>query len=149
MATVNTAYTHALKVLVGSGNWLVDDVKLALLDDGYTFSAAHTLFDNGADDATDPSFSELGDGDGYPAGGAALTTGVTNTAISADPVTFTELDHTFLQGVVYIDGTVDTLVKPLLFHILFDDTAGGTNVTVPGIDFIVNNPTGYATLNVA
>jgi hypothetical protein len=152
MAIVITPYTQALKILCGAGNWLTDPVKLALVDSGYTFSAAHTLFDNGADDATDPSFSEEASGDGYTTGGTALATKtVANEAIDADPVVFAfTAEKTFRCGVLYIDATVDTVAKPLLFHILFDDAAGGTDVTIPSVDFAVNwNANGIATLAVA
>ena len=47
-------------------------IKLALVTSEYVFSAAHTLFDNGADDSTDPSHCEVATGDGYTTGGAAL-----------------------------------------------------------------------------
>jgi hypothetical protein len=148
MAIINTPYTHSLKILCGGGDWLADDVRLALLSSGYTFSAAHTLFDNGANNATDPSFSELTTGDGYTAGGAALTTSIADNKVTASPVTFTALDKTFRQGVIYINATVDTLAKPVLFHILFDNTPA--DITIPGVDFAVNwNANGIAILGVA
>jgi hypothetical protein len=148
MAITITPYTQSLKILCGAGDWLTSDVRLALVASGYTFSAAHTLFDNGADDATDPSFSDLTTGGGYTAGGAALTTSIANNKLDASPVTFTALDKTFRQGIIYINATVDTIAKPLLFRILFDDTPA--DITIPGVDFAVNwNANGIATLAVA
>ena len=151
MAIVNTPYTQALKVLTGEGNWLSNSIKLAILTSGYVFSSSHTAFDNGANDATDPSFSELPAGDGYTTGGVALTSKtITDGAISAASVTFPfTAQKTFRQAVLYIDGTIMSIANPLLIHVLFDDTAGGTDITVPGTDFVFNwNPSGVATLTV-
>ena len=150
MAIIHTPYAQSLKILVGVGNWLTDPVKLALLSSGYTFSAAHTLFDNAADNATDPSFSELAAGTGYTTGGIALATKtLADGNIDADSVIFAfTASKTFRQGVLYIDATVDTIAKPLLFHILFDNTPADT--TIPSVDFAVNwNASGIATLAVA
>jgi hypothetical protein len=148
MAITLTAYTQTLKILCGAGDWLADDVRLALLSSGYTFNAAHTMFDNGEGDATDPSEHELADGDGYPVGGAALSTTAANNKLDAAPTVFTALDKTFRQGIIYIDATVDTVAKPVLFRVLFDDTPA--DITIPGIDFAVNwNANGIATLGVA
>jgi hypothetical protein len=148
MAITLTAYTQTLKILCGAGDWLAGDVRLALLSSGYTFSAAHTEFDNGEDDATDPSFSELTTGGGYTAGGAALSTSAANNKLDASPTVFTALDKTFRQGIIYINATVDTVAKPVLFRVLFDDTPD--DITIPGIDFAVNwNANGIAILGVA
>jgi hypothetical protein len=150
MAIIHTPYAQSLKILSGAGDWLTDPVKLALLSSGYTFSAAHTMFDNGADNATDPSFSELAAGTGYTTGGIALATKtVADGAIDADPVVFPfTAEKTFRHGVVYIDATVDTIAKPLLFHILFDNTPA--DITIPSVDFAVNwNASGIALLTVA
>ena len=151
MAIVHTPYTQALAVLTGGGDWLTSDIRLALLSSNYTFSAAHSLFDNGANNPTDPSFSELLNGNGYTTGGTALTGKTIDAdALNAAPVTFTALDKTFRQGVIYINATVDTLAKPLLLRILFDDSAGGTDVTIAGVNFTVNwSASGIATLAVA
>jgi hypothetical protein len=148
MAIINTPYTHALKVLCGAGDWLANDVRLALVASGYTFSAAHTMFDNGLTNSTNPKHHELTTGGGYTAGGAALTTSIANNKLDASTVTFAALDKTFRCGIIYINGTIDTIAKPVLFHILFDDTPN--DITVSDIDFIITwNPNGIATLGVA
>lgn len=145
MAVTITKYTHAHKILVAAGDWGTTTAKLALLTSGYTFSAAHTAFDNGADDATDPSFNEVTTGDGYTTGGATLTCTISDTAIDANDVTWTALTKTFRQGVIYFDDTVEGVAKPLLFRVLFDDTPA--DITIPGIDFVVVwNASGIATL---
>jgi hypothetical protein len=152
MAVINTPYAHTLKILCGAGDWLANDVKLALLDSDYVFNAAHTEFDNGEEDATDPSYHELADGDGYTAGGELLDTSIENNKLIADPFDFLFTEATvFRQGVVYIDGTVDTVAKPLLFHILFDDTDGGTDVSWPAdVDFpVIWSDDGVSGLTVA
>jgi hypothetical protein len=148
MAITLTAYSQTLKILCGAGDWLADDVRLALLSSGYTFNAAHTEFDNGAGDATDPSHSELTTGEGYTAGGAALSTSAANNKLDAAPTVFAALNKTFRQGVIYINGTVDTVENPVLFRVLFDDTPD--DITIPGIDFAVNwSANGIAILGVA
>jgi hypothetical protein len=147
MAIINTPYTQTLKILCGAGDWLADDVRLALLESGYTFNAAHTMFDNGANDATDPSHHELTTGEGYTAGGAALSTSVANNKLDAAPVTFTALNKTFRQGIIYINATIDTIAKPLLLHILFDNAPA--DITIPGINFVINIPEGFVSLEVS
>jgi hypothetical protein len=83
-------------------------------------------------------------------GGAALTTSIADNMLDADPVTFTALDKTFRCGIIYINATIDTIAKPVLFHILFDDQDGGTDITIPGIDYVVNwSVNGIASLSVA
>ena len=49
-----------------------DEIRVRLVTSGYTFSAAHIRWDNGSDDATDPSFSEASNGFGYITGGIDL-----------------------------------------------------------------------------
>lgn len=149
MAIIHTPYAQSMKILCEAGNWLTDPVKLALLTSGYTFNAAHTMFDNTADDATDPSFHELATGAGYTTGGIALANKtIANGNIDSDLVVFPFTgSKTFRCGILYIDATINTIARPLLFHILFDNTTGGTDITIPSIDFVVNwNASGIAIL---
>lgn len=140
MATTILKYDQATRLIMGDIDLNTSTLKLALITSGYTFDAAHTLFDNGGNDATDPSFNEVANGDGYTTGGATLGTPTLSTAgavgtFDADDVTFTALTKTFRQGIIYASGTFETLVNPVLFRVLFDDTPA--DLTITGIDFVV------------
>lgn len=138
MAVTITKYTHAHKILCGAGDWTANTIKLALVADTYTPSAAHTIWG-------DVSANEVATGSGYTTGGATMTCTKTDALLDAADVTFTALTKTFKYGVIYIVGTVETLTNPVLFYILFDDTPA--NVTIPGVDFVVVwNASGVATL---
>jgi hypothetical protein len=133
MATVLTRYNILSKYLSDGIVDLGDDtIKLALLTSSHTPAVTHTVFadiDN-----------ELSSGSGYTSGGAALsnlslteTAGV--TVWDADNVLISSLTATFRHGVLYVDDTKDTIVKPLIAYILFDDTP--SDVVVSGIDFVL------------
>lgn len=148
MSSTFTPYAHAQKILSGAGDWTANTVKLALITSGYTFSASHTLFNNGSNDATNPSYNELAGGDGYIAGGATVTTSKTNTALDAADVSWSfTADKSFRSAVLYISGTVESLSSPVLAHWLFDSTPA--DITVPnGQDFtVVWHPNGVFTLS--
>lgn len=121
-------------------NLATDSFKLALLDSAYTP-------DLGNDKVwADVSGHEVAVGDGYTAGGEALT-GVTLTRVgaittfSADDVTWIELTKTFRYGVLYVDATKadpgggGDIVKPLYAYVLFDDTPA--DIEVSGTDWVV------------
>ena len=124
--------------MCGAGSWTDNTIKLALVTSSYSFSAAHTLWG-------DASASEVATGDGYTTGGLTLTTSKSDTALDAVDLTFSALTKTFRGAVVYISGTVESLVNPVLFYILFDDTPG--DIVIQGNDFIISwNASGIATL---
>jgi len=109
-------------------------VMLALVTSEYVFSAAHTIFDNGADDATDPSHCEVATGDGYTTGGAALASlSVNTTRFDSADVTWTGLTKTFRGAVLFINDTVGGVAKPLIGYVLFDSTPADISIT--GGDF--------------
>lgn len=138
MAITITKYSHTHKILCGAGSWTDNTIKLALVTSGYTFSAAHTIWG-------DVSANEVATGDGYTTGGLTLTTSKTNAALDATDLTFSVLTKTFRGAVIYISGTVETLVNPVLFYILFDDTPG--DIVIQGNDFVISwNASGIATL---
>ena len=91
-------------------------LKLALVDSNYVFSAAHTLF-------SDASGDEIS-GTGYTAGGETLTGLVVaaDGTIDADDVPWAAATITFRRGILYISGTVDGKLNPVLFSYLYDDT---------------------------
>lgn len=130
-----TPYNHFSKLLAdGSIDWVNDTVNLMLLTASHTIDLANTV----KADLT----NELAAGNGYTAGGIALT-GKTLTQVSgiqwkadADDVTFPFTGSvTFRYGVLYIVGTVNGLIDPLLAYILFDSTPAdittSTNYLVP------------------
>ena len=138
MATTFTRYTsynqyvHTAEIKLNN----TGKIKVALVTSTYVFSAAHTIFDNGANDATDPSFCEVASGDGYTTGGVALgNLSVNGTRFDADDATWTSLTKTFRAGIIYMDDTYLTIVKPLIGYILFDDTPADTSIG--GGDFVI------------
>lgn len=109
-------------------------LKLALVSSSYAFSATASAW-------SEISGNEVATGSGYTTGGAALTN-VTLTetggvcVLDADNVTFTALTKTFRGAVVYAEGTFETVVNPVLFYILFDNTPA--DQVIAGIDFVVS-----------
>lgn len=136
MASTIVWYDHAWKLITNGVNLHTADISVRLVTSAYTFSDAHTLWDNGANDATDPSFNEVTTGDGYTTGGIILANPVvTNGKIDFDDVTWTALTKTFRQVIGVINGTHLTLVNPLLFRLLPDNTpadviSNGSNYTI-------------------
>jgi len=107
-------------------------VMLALVTSSYTFSAAHTIW-------ADASTYEVASGDGYTTGGAALgTLAVTATKFSSANVTISSLTKTFRRGILYINDTVNGIVKPLIGTILYDSTPADISIT--GGDFVTQVP---------
>lgn len=148
MSSTFTPYAHAQKILCGEGNWTTNTIKVALITSGYTFNSTHTLFDNGSNDATNPSYNELAGGNGYTAGGATLTASKANTMLDANDVSWSfTADKTFRCAIIYISGTVESLSYPVLGHWLFDSTPA--DITVPnGQNFtIVWHPNGIFSLS--
>lgn len=118
------------------------DVYLALVTSSYTKSLANTIWG-------DISTYEVATGTGYTTGGKQLASndvtysGTTATFDAAD-VTWTSLTKTFRFGVMYINATVNSVVKPLIGIILFDSTPA--DVTVSGVDFTLTwNASGIIT----
>lgn len=127
MATDVFKYTHLHKLLCCGASWTSNEVKLALVTSSYTFDESNTLW-------SQVSTNEVATGSGYTTGGIIIT-GKTanNTLLDADDVVFTALTKTFRGGVLYFNGTIDTLVNPLISYMLFNTTPSDT--TVDGVDF--------------
>jgi hypothetical protein len=117
MGMIVTQYQQTGKLLCGAGNWLTTPVKMALLDNTYTVDAAHTQW-------SQASASEVTDGDGYSSGGQAITASIDNAALKSGSVTFSAPTKSCRSAIIYFADTVDTVVNPLLWHILLDDTPG-------------------------
>jgi hypothetical protein len=114
------------------------NIKLALVASGYTFSAAHTTW-------ADVVANEVATGTGYTTGGEVLASlSVNATRFDAADVVWTALTKTFRGGVLYLDGTYLTIVKPLIAFILFDSTPA--DIVMAGADFTVTwNASGIIT----
>jgi len=140
MATTFSAYT-SYKQYVHDGTINLNNtgkVMLALVTSGYTFSAANTIW-------ADASASEVATGDGYTTGGVALgSLSVNTTRFDSADATWTGLTKTFRGGVLFINDTVNGIVKPLIGYILFDSTPA--NISITGGDFTVQvNASGWIT----
>jgi len=137
MATTITAYTHLWKLVTTGGLDLdTSEIRIRLVTSSYTFSAAHTLWDNSANDATDPSYNEVANGDGYTTGGVQLANPVVTTSnVDYDDVVWTSLTKTFRGAIGVGIGTFGGVVNPVLFYILLDSTpadvvSSGSNYTI-------------------
>lgn len=121
MASTIEFYDHAWKLVTNGLNLQTATISVRLVTSSYTFNAAHTLWDNGANDATDPSHNEVATGDGYTTGGITLTGMVAdNDHITFDDVTWTALTKTFRHVIGVVNGTVGSLTDPVLFRLLPD-----------------------------
>jgi len=124
MASSITAYTHLWKLVTTGGLDLdTSEIRIRLVTSGYTFSAAHTLWDNGANDATDPSYNEHAATGNYATGGIQLANPVvTATTIGYDDVTWTALTATFRAAIAVGVGTFGGVTNPVLWYLLFNTT---------------------------
>lgn len=110
-----------------------DTIKVAMLADTYTVSAAHSIFG-------DVSSHQVAAGNGYAAGGAALanksiTVAGNETKFSADPATWTGLTKTYRFLAIYAEKTANAVVNPLLAIILVDNTPA--NIVITAADYSV------------
>lgn len=137
MATTITRF-NCLSEYLADGVVDLEDgtIKLALVDAAYVFDATDTVW-------ADISANEEPGVNGYTTGGATLAssavtrTGGVATWDAAD-VTWTFTDSkTFMGAVLYLSGTVDSVVNPLIAYILFNDAGGGTAITINSVAFTV------------
>lgn len=145
MAATITIYPTFLDVFrfVGSNN-----LKVALLSSSYTYSAAH--------DAYADLTNELSTANGYTNGGATLSSVTWNRSggvltLDAADVTWTASGGSIVAryAVIYVDATVNSVVKPLVAYILLDDTPADVTRT-DGQDFVLQfNASGIATVTIS
>lgn len=140
MASTITGYT-SYKQYVHDGTINLNNtgkVMLALVKSTYTPNIAHTVW-------ADVSGEEVATGDGYTTGGAVIgSLSVNSTRFDSADVTWTSLTKSFRYGVMYINDTVNAIVKPLICYVLFDDTPADISIT--GGDFTVQvNSSGWIT----
>jgi len=109
------------------------NIYLALVLSSYTLDLTQTIW-------SQVSGNEVLAGSGYTTGGNNLTssnvgyTGATANWTAAN-VTWTTLTKTFRYGVLYLLGTVKTIVNPLIAVILFNTAPA--DIVVSGVDFTV------------
>jgi hypothetical protein len=136
MASSITAYSHLWKLVTNGLNLQTATLKVRLVTSSYTFSAAHTAWDNGANNATDPSYNEVATGDGYTTGGITLTGMVADAdSIDFDDVTWSALTKTFRAAIVVAIGEIGGVTDPLIAYLLPDTTPAdiisvGSNYTL-------------------
>lgn len=135
MAATITWYDHYWKLITTGGLDLdTSELRVRLVTSSYTFSSAHTQWDNGANNSTDPSFNELGTSGGYTAGGKQIVTPVvTATTIDFDDLTWTALTATFRHAICVAIGTFGGVTNPVLFRIL--PNSDNTDVVSAGSDW--------------
>ena len=136
MAISITAYDQLWNLAQGGLNLKTSTLSVRLVTSGYTFNAAHTLWDNGANNSTDPSYNEVANGSGYSTGGIVLSgASANNSRITYNTATWTALTKTFRAAIVVGNGTFDTIVNPLLAYLLLDTTpadivSSGSNYSI-------------------
>jgi hypothetical protein len=131
-------YDHAWK-LINTGGLDLDtsELRIRLVTSSYTFSSAHTQWDNGANDSTDPSYNELTTTGGYTVGGKQLTTPVvTNSNINYDNLTWTSLTATFRQVICVAVGTFGGVTNPVVWRML--PNSDDTDVISVSTDWSIN-----------
>lgn len=131
-------YDHAWK-LINTGGLDLDtsELRIRLVTSSYTFNAAHTQWDNGANDSTDPSYNELTTTGGYTVGGKQLTTPVvTNSNIDYDDLKWTSLTATFRQVICVAIGTFGGVTNPVVWRML--PNSDDTDVISVSTDWSVN-----------
>lgn len=123
-----------------------DTIKAMLVTPGYVYDPDHTVIDNGADNATDPSFNEISATNytgGFGGGGrktVAIAAGAVDDASNYAYWTLSDLTWSSLGGAS--NATVGALI---LVKEITNDTAsrliaylGITNRATDGNDFPVN-----------
>lgn len=131
-------YDHAWK-LINTGGLDLDtsELRIRLVTSSYTFNAAHTQWDNGANDSTDPSYNELTTTGGYTVGGKQLTTPVvTNSNIDYDDLKWTSLTATFRQVICVAIGTFGGVTNPVVWRML--PNSDDTDVISVSTDWSIN-----------
>lgn len=140
------AYAQAYMAM-GNIEWDEYKLKFALLASTWapTLQTVNGLQLFEANEWGDVSAHEVAAGSGYTAGGCDLTGGPDNqltgypqrngatTHLRAMPARWTNLTKTFRYGMLYVDGTHDSIVKPLIAAYLFDNTPADVTVTASNL----------------
>ena len=139
MASSLTLYNNCLKTLFSLEG---KTVKLALVTSAYTPDITHDVL---ADVLSSPSPEVVpvaSPDNGYTAGGETVgspaitfTDSPIQAKFDAEDVQWTALTATFRYGILYVLGTVNGQVNPLIGYITFDTTPA--DIAVSGIDYVV------------
>lgn len=130
----------------GTIDFDANNIYLALVASTYTKDLTHSLW-------ASISPYEAANGTGYTTGGVNLAgNDVTYSGAvatwDADNVAWVTLTKVFRFGVLYVNATVNSIVKPLIAITLFDDTGGGANISISGVDYsVIWNTSGILTLS--
>lgn len=136
MASSITPYDQLWKLTTNGLNLQTATLKVRLVTSSYTFSAAHTAWDNGANNSTDPSFNEVATGSGYTTGGITLANVVISAAnLKYDNVTWSTLTKTFRAAIIVAIGTYGSVTDPVLAYLLPDSTPA--DIVSNGSDYSV------------
>ncbi len=142
------AYSNGVEnILNGTIDLDTSTVKIMLVDSGYTYDPDHAVIDNGANNATDPSFNEIVatnyTGGFAGAGRKTATVTITEQTASNRVVTIIgDLTWTALGG-----ASNDTVQAGILVREITNDTASiliaffdfsGGAVTTNGSDFSID-----------
>ena len=131
MATIISGYNE-FAMLLGTGliDFSTEFFKLALLDDTYTPDvASHTVWaDVEASEIDSATYTN------YVDGGTLLTTTTYTLSggtgvFNADDITWAGNSITCRYAVLYVDATLSTYVKPLVYYVLFDDSPSDVSRT--------------------
>jgi hypothetical protein len=121
----------SFKVYIGDGtiDFNTNALKVALVSSSYTFAATHTVYA----DLT----NELSTANGYTAGGVAVT-GTVESVPPGAGTTYSTTDATWTasggsivarRAVLYVNATVNSIVKPLICTCLLDSTPADVTTT--------------------
>ena len=108
-------------------------VKLALVNSTYSFDAADTLWGDVS------TFEKAGTG--YTAGGETIANFIVaaDGTIDADDVVWTNATISGIRrAIMYIEGTVDGKLNPLLFSYLLDSTPADISVVSTDLTIVWN-----------
>ena len=134
MASTSTIYNPFHKFIFdGTVDLDTATIKVALVTSAYTLDANH-------DEWADVSANEVANGSGYTTGGIALSGKVVSQTagvgkFTADNPLWTNLTKTFRYAVLYLSGTVNGVVNPLILAILLDNTPA--DVSVSAVDYTI------------
>ncbi len=133
-------FDHFDTITMRAGDLQTNTLKCALVTSAYTPLSTHTAWAN-------VSTFEVANGAGYTTGGVTITTvAVTNDKLDFDDPAWSALTKTFRYAVVYISGTIDGIVNPLLFYYLLNDTPADTVVTASDWSIVIDASDGAMTL---
>jgi hypothetical protein len=131
MATGNWQVYDSAKVYLGDGtiDFNTNTLAVALVASTYTFALTHTIYSN--------LTNELSTAFGYTAGGATVTGSVSAVpagstpayAITAAAWTASGGSIVARRAVLYVNATVNTIVKPLIASFLLDAAPADVTVT--------------------